>query len=384
MKFDAARATEAFATLGGREFVGAAGEERVADFVAAQLEQNGWMVERAMVEGSRFPLRTAPWLGWLGYGALIAAAYLLLLNRNNRSGFLAVFILVTAHLWLTAVLRNHIRWGRRMPPLERAPLVLAQAPGSSAAPARVVFQAALGGLKPDHLHSLRLTRSRVMILNAGFLLTTGVTVVTRLLGRPVAPVVWLWLGSAFLVLIALAILGILYCEIRATRSVDGSIGADRRGLALLLELARGWPRSGSRPIEAIFVAAGGQRLDYAGAREVVRRFDSEWPRKPSLLLLFFAPGTGGGHRVVPIAWSSSGTRELAKKAASSLWIPIHNHDLWAHSLYWPLASKIEAMDVIALLGAHDGLDTDLSFSPQVLDHAAQLSTEIALRWAKLL
>jgi hypothetical protein len=382
MKFDGVRATELFAKLGDPTFAGAHGEARVADFVAAQLEQSGWVVERALVEGSAFPLRWAPWAGWLGYGALVAAAYVLLLGRNARTGFLAVLILVPAHFWLRAVLRNQIGWGRRMPPLEHAPLVLARAPGGSGAPVRVVFQATLGGLRLDHFHALWLSRTRVMFLHLGFVLTASLTVLSRLFGRPVAQVVGLWLASAFLVLITFAILGIFSCEIRAAHSADGSFRVDRRGLTLLFEMARCWPRSGSRPIEVIFVAAGGQRLNDASARAVVHRLESEWPRKPSLLLLFIVPGFGGEHSLVPIASSFPGTSDLANEAARSLWIPIRGHDPWARWVYWPLKRNIGTMEVIALCGAHAGSAADSSFSPQALDHAAQLATEIALRWAK--
>jgi hypothetical protein len=382
MKFDAARAAEVFAKLGEPPFAHAQGEARVADFVGAQLQQFGYLVERVEVEGSRFPIRAAPWVGWLGYAALTTAAYVLLLGKNARSGLVAVFIVAAGRAWLEAVLRNRIRWGGRVPPLKKAPLLIARAPEGSSAPVRVVFQAVLGGLKPDHLQAIRLNRTRLMILHAGFFLAAGLTVVTRLLGRPVAPAVCLWLATGFLVLLWLSILGILSGEVREARAVDQSIRVDRRGLTLLLELARCWPRGGSRPIEVIFVAAGGQQLDFAGSRAVIERLESQWPRKPSLLLVFFGPGAGEIHRLVPTASSSSGTATLARDAARSLWIPIRGHDPWSHLLFWPLERNLSAAEVIVLVGAHSWPACDTPFAPQVLDHAAQLATEIALRWAK--
>jgi hypothetical protein len=179
----------------------------------------------------------------------------------------------------------------------------------------------------------------------------------------------------------MAILGILFHEVGGRRTADGSIRADRRGLTLLLALARSWPRTRTRPIEVIFAAAGGQQLDYAGSRAVVRRLELERPRKPSLLLLFFDPGAGDAHSLVPIGSSSPGTAALAGDAASSLWIPVRAHDPWSHSLFWPLERKVSATEVIALQGAHAGHVAE-TLTPQVLEHAAQLATEIALRWAK--
>ena len=83
--------------------------------------------------------------------------------------------------------------------------------------------------------------------------------------------------------------------------------------------ARSWPRTGSRPIEPIFVAAGGQRLDHAGSRELVRLLETEWPGRPSLLILLFAPGEGD------LLWLSTCEDPawphvtLVEDAARSLW-----------------------------------------------------------------
>ena len=71
MKFDAARASAIFEKLGDPAFAGATGEDRIADFVANEFQRMGWNVGRREVEGSRFPQRVGPWIGWLGYGALV-------------------------------------------------------------------------------------------------------------------------------------------------------------------------------------------------------------------------------------------------------------------------------------------------------------------------
>jgi hypothetical protein len=381
MKFDAARATGIFEKLGDPLFAGRNGEAQVADFVAEQFDRMGWMVQRHEVQGPRFLERAAPLVGWLGYGALVTAAYLILFGKNARIGFVAVFLLLPAQLWLSALLRNRIRWGRLLLPVEAASLIIARPAGDSSSPVRVVFHAVLGGLKTDSLASNRLNRSRILIiLHSGFFLTTGFTVATRLGNRPVAPVIWLAFASGFIAMIWCAILWILSQEVRQSRLLAGSHQAERHGLSLLLELARSWPRS--RPIEAVFVAAGGQRLDYAGSREVVRLLGSEWPAKPSLLLLFFAPGAGGEHRLAPIVSASGGAEELAREAARSLWIPMRGNDPWSHFAFWPFERNFRAADVIALIGSHSRSSLDASVNPHVLEHAAQLAMEIALRWAK--
>ncbi len=382
MRFDPARATALFEEMGSSSFAGPDGESRLAEFVADHFEQFGLTVARREVEGSRFPGRAAPWIGWLGYGAPITAAYLLVLARNARAGLLAIVVIVPAHAWLRAVLLNRIRWGRQIPPIESAPLVVAQGSHDSSSPVRVVFQAVLGDLKTDLLQSGRLTRARIMRTHAGFFLSIAVTVAARQLDRPVAFAWWLGFDTLLLALLWLAIVRILCGELRESPAAQRSLAVDRHGLAVIIELARTWPRSASRPIEVIFAVAGGQGLDFAGSRAVLRALDSEWPAKPSLLLLFFAPGAGGEHRLVPIVSASPEAAALAGDVARSLWIPTAGVDPWSHSPFWPFGKGFNAADVIALVGAHSALDSGAPINSQNLVHAAQLATEIALRWAK--
>jgi hypothetical protein len=81
MKFETARASAIFEKLADPAFTGPHSEGRIAEFVAGELEKMGWKVERREVEGSRFPQRVGPWIGWLGYGAFITAGYVLLLGN---------------------------------------------------------------------------------------------------------------------------------------------------------------------------------------------------------------------------------------------------------------------------------------------------------------
>jgi hypothetical protein len=148
---------------------------------------------------------------------------------------------------------------------------------------------------------------------------------------------------------------------------------------LLLEMARTWPRTSSRPIEPVFVAAGGQDLDYAGSREIARRLRSEWASTPTLLVLFFAPAAGDRLRLCSTDTTSSGTQELAEGAASSLWLPIQKYDPFALTSLWPFEN---CHPCVALIGSDPRAFFDDSVDPQALHRAAQLATEIALRWAK--
>ena len=106
---------------------------------------------------------------------------------------------------------------------------------------------------------------------------------------------YLWLimftlVTLFFVLIWWLIFCVLHWDYRWSGPTTDLGVAEQRALAVLLELARTWPRSRSRLIEPIFIAAGGQRLNYAGSREGVRFLESEATPKPTLLVLFSLRG----------------------------------------------------------------------------------------------
>ncbi|HZW31635.1 MAG TPA: hypothetical protein VFF52_13060, partial [Isosphaeraceae bacterium] len=131
----------------------------------------------------------------------------------------------------------------------------------------------------------------------------------------------------------------------------------------------------------IFVTVGGQQLDHAGSRAIARRFPCDRTSQPSLIILLLAPGAG------EVLWLCtrdtflpSTTDGLARTAARSLWIPCQVVHESALLPFWPLADR---GPVVALMGsdpwAYPGAATD----PKALHHAAQLATEIALRWVKV-
>jgi hypothetical protein len=380
MKFDAARMTGMIDELADPEYEGQEGEANVADFVAQQFTQMGMAVERRKVMGSGFPQRVALWVGWLVYGILMTATYLTLLPKNYLIVVLAIPLFCAGTWWLDAVLLNTIHLGRQRPPLESAPLVIASFPSGSPPPIRVVFQAVLGGLNTDFFQAFRLDRHLILlVLHLGVMLFILMTFVAQKGGRSGGSLL-LAIDSVFLAAIWIGIACVLSWEYRRSRSVNES-QTDRRGLSVLMELARCWPRTRSNQVEAVFVAAGGQRLDYAGSREVVRLCQSEWPRKPSFLVLFFAPGPGKELLVYEQVADPSAMKRLVDEVSTSLWIPVQRTDLWTIAPLWPIASAWAAQ-AIAIIGSDLSATSEAQVDPQVLHRAIQLSCEIALRWAK--
>jgi hypothetical protein len=386
MKFDPARATAIFEKLGEPGFQGPAGEERVADCVAGEFERMGLSVERREVHGSRFPQRAGPWIWWLGYGILISTLFATLLLDKPIPGIIAFLLLAARGMWaLDASTRTAIRLGRRMRPIVAAPLAIAQTPDNAHPSIRIVFQAVLGGVRRDILHSVRMKRIYVYCVHAVFISLVGLTLASKFGKRPERG--WFLLPITTLVFIFLwiAILFLLFWEYRQSRLAARKGEVERWGLTALLELARVWPRHPSRQIEAVFVAAGGQRLDFAGSREVLRILESEWPRKPSLLVLLIAPGAGErlrpSEKPLRIAGRYQSGTDLAKDAAASLWIPIQTDDLFSLLSYWP-SEKLTVVEPVALIGSDPSAHFEASDSPEALQRATQLAMEIALRWAK--
>jgi hypothetical protein len=370
MRFDAAKAVETFQELGDPRFKGPDGETWVADFVAEHFARMGLTVERREVVGSRLPQRVAPWIGWIGYGGLITVEYALLLSNSLIPSLLAVAVSAWSVRWLWLVISNSIHVGRHLPPRESAPMVIASPQGDRSAAVRVVFQALLGGLEPDLSHLVSWSRFAACLLLSGF------------------PFLLLFMGFGaepsvgFLIFVWAWVLWCLFDEYRWSRRLARSPRPEEYGLALLMELARNWPRTGSRSIEPVFVAAGGQRLDYAGSREVVRLLGSEWTPRPSLIVRFFAAGAGEKIWLSTNDRRTAGTLDLALEAGRSLWIPVAMARPWTWLPLMALCPLDDPRPAIALIGARSSPSSHASADPQALHRAAQLATEIALRWAK--
>ena len=229
-----------------------------------------------------------------------------------------------------------------------------------AAPAvRVVFQTPLHGLVPRRRGVAWWASSVVLgVLVASLLLPGG-------WAMPILGLLWV------LVLVG------SWRSLRGSR-VPGFWG-DRSGLAVLLELARTWPRRAEERVEAHFAAVGGHGFDGDGARGLARTVRSEWPAKPTLTIGFLAPGVGSG-----LILASRTHETLARSAASDLWVP-HRSVRWRPWTRWAGASG-PSDAVVWLIGdaafARPGRGGESATDPEAMGRAAQLATEIALRWAK--
>jgi hypothetical protein len=388
MKFDASRVESSFRELGDPQYAGPDGEPKVADFVAGQFEKMGLMVDQREAAGSRFPQRAAPWVGWPGYGALLTMVYGLLLVPGVLSTILGFGIASFSFLWHNAVVAGRIRPGRGRPPLENAPVVIASRAGDHDGSARVVFQVVLGRLRSDDLRPA----GRSDGIDLGLRLVTVVLFVS-LLGSRIGLLLnpshvrsqiaythlMRYTYPCFLVLVWIGILGALFRRYRRAGREGESPQIDRRGLAVVLEMARTWPKAGSRAIEPVFAAVGGQQLDHAGSREVIRRLRSEWSSRPTLLIYLLAPGAGRELGLFTMDSLDSDLHELAREAAKSLWVPIQDGGPVTMFPGWPFDDDQPA---VALIGSEPRARHDDSVDAQALHRAAQLATEIALRGAR--
>jgi hypothetical protein len=375
MKFDAAKAMAIFQELGDPRLAGSDREAEVAEFVAEQLAIMGLDVDRREVPGSRIPQSAWPWIDWLGHGTALTALYLLLLCTGVVPSLIAFVLLSFGFHWLGCAVIGRIQEWRLRTPAEMAHVVIASMPDPPPARVRVVFQVFLGGTKSDLFHrwnswedSFRTDVSRYVFC---------AVLVSRIVGLAVFGYLIRYAYPLLLLIEWMVIARVLAGKFgRARRSSDLHM-IDRRGLAVLLEMARTWPRSRSRGMDPVFVAAGGQRLDHAGSREVLRRLEDERGDTPSLLILLAVPSAGMD--LIAFDHGDDGIRALARGAADSLWIPIRDDAPRSPFSPWPFE---EDQLAVALVGSDPRAFVEDSADPQALVQVAQLATEIALRWAK--
>jgi len=383
MKFDTARALSIVEELGGPRFAGAAGEAQQADFVAHQLAQMGLRVQRRDVTGSGLPRLAVSSASWLGFGLVMTVAMTIVWSCGNRwpTQVFGWPLFVLGGFWLVFGLGHGLRFGWKLPPYGTAPLVVARTENEGSPSCRVVFQTPLGSVSASRRQpSVWLSTKMGAVLYLFLMLDA---VIARSVQRdqgfiPGSASDLRTLGAGLLGLFWLFLVARCISEARSSKEARTLGPADRTGLAVLLELARTWSPSRSPRVEIVFAAAGGQMLDFAGARAMLQSIHGESGGVPTLLVLWFAPGIGSKLIIV-----SRNLRDLALAAANSLWIP---HRLASRSYrepeLWPsLRSHGDAVSLISVSYLDEFQRKDV-VDPASLQTTAQLATEIALRWAK--
>lgn len=169
--------------------------------------------------------------------------------------------------------------------------------------------------------------------------------------------------------------------LRRSRTVDASTDAptpaDPSGFAMLVELARAWPRSWPRRVELVLIAGGGGMNPFAGAERIAHEFDPARSGIPTLMIFLAAPGAGRELVVV------GERRESVLATAASLWIPTAPPRSAALGRrLWSAATARTFPDHVGIVGAgFESVETP-ALDPDALTRAYQLVAEIALRWAR--
>jgi hypothetical protein len=148
---------------------------------------------------------------------------------------------------------------------------------------------------------------------------------------------------------------------------------DGAGIALVLELARGWAVDPPARVQTFIVFVGGESLDQAGDWALADLLTKEWTRKPTLLLSLDAPGIGKELLI------HEDVRFVAE-AAESLWVP-YRAATFRQSRQVPRLFTGVADSEVWMGGSasHEGpRQVDL----EALARAAQLIEEVVLRWGK--
>ncbi|HEX8199836.1 MAG TPA: aminopeptidase [Isosphaeraceae bacterium] len=353
MKFDAERALTLTQRFDFPRHAGTEGERRAADLVAEEFERAGLSVERRAVPPRRLPdaLIFGTLAMWFGFviGRVFA-------GWSPAVGFGAA-VLVLGSLIATGWVRR--RSDRAAP--GRSENVLGTRPGEAEAPVRVLFLAPLDTPPPVRVVLARRGVLALFAALAAVLVAPGLTDETGL-RRVAGPIVLLghWVSV------------VSWIVAPRVRARGPSPGDHRSGLAALAELARGWTRGAGARIETRFGALGDSARHQAGARALARDM-AHWPAKPTLVIHLDAPGLGPTLRLV----GRARTLSLAQEAARDLWIP-HRASSWIGRSLGHEPFRGRETWGVSLCGERRVARID----PAALAAAAQLATEIALRWAR--
>jgi hypothetical protein len=375
MRCDTARVVDWAGRFAFPRAAGSEGERQAAAIAGDELARLGLRVERVELTASQLPSLAEPWLGWMGVAAWSTG--LVLATRWGAHWPVRTALALGALLWLrlTVVEGFPLGWAR-IGRVTTTDIVARRNGQDDTPPLRVVFHTSLETFDPGHELVPRWLATPVIAALLAALVFCELTINRNPLGLPA----WCRVGSGpFLLLLLWLTIGARVARLVArTRSPD--IRDNRTGLALLLELARGWPRGTEHRIETRFVATGGRSLHQAGLHALVRAMGTEWPARPTLIIDWLAPGIGRSLAVL-----ERGTDSLAAAAARDLWIPHRTiHRAPIRHEHWPLCRH--GPSYISIVG--DAVRETrapvvaLTIDPDALGRAAQLATEVALRWAK--
>jgi hypothetical protein len=157
------------------------------------------------------------------------------------------------------------------------------------------------------------------------------------------------------------------------------IADNRTGLGVLLELARTWPAATQARIETRFLVTGGRDAPGRAGRCAERdTIIAAWPVRPTLVVEWIAPGIGK-----ELVLFDQGNSGLAASAAADLWIP-HRVLRDRRAGLFLRRSDDRGPGYVVIGGGEITRpnDADQSIDQEALGRAAQLGTELALRWAR--
>ena len=371
MRFDTARAVEWAGTFAFPRAAGTDGERKAAAIAAEELARLGLRVERLRskalgcragraLAGLAGRGRWATGLAWAAHrGAhwpvrlALALGALLWLRLTAVEGFL-----LGRALLRRVATTNVVAWreGKGEPP-----------------PLRVVFHTTLDTFDARRELVPPWLTTRVIGGLLAALIFCEMTINRNPLGLPSG--CWFGSGPLFLLLLWLAIAHADRTTCRRTGRPDAR--DNRTGLAVLLELARGWPRGTDSRIESRFVATGGRTLDRAGLRAWSTRSAPSGPpgRRSS--------STGSRRDWPGTRASGAGDRNARRDGRPDLWIPhrvIHRTRSAASTGPLPPRARLHRHGRRRRRRAPGPVVS--AIEPEALGRAAQLATEVALRWAR--
>jgi hypothetical protein len=316
MRIDLARATETIQTVGRIGINDDGAEVQLAQLITARLEQSGWDVESRDVLASASAVHVRRSLAFFAFGLTVAVALLL-----ARGGFSTFWSLLACGLAVAGCLRLLTYTARGpwlLPPLRHARLVISRTLSPSQGLPRVVIRVSLGPV-----------------------------------GRPAK-------GTSY-----------HYRRLISTR--PDSWQRDGAGIALLLELVRGWGDNLTARVETVLAFVGGQSLDQAGDWALAELLRNQWPKKPTLVLTVTAPGIGK-----ELLIHDDGRFVL--DAAESLWVP-YRVPTFRESQHVP-HFPIRVAESEVWIGGSATNDGPRVVDLEALARAAQLVEEVVLRWGK--